>query len=61
MSVRPCQFQPLKKCPGHVEEDCEDKRETLCTGKYNECNLETWLLLADKMNLNSLNEWCTCR
>ena len=56
MSVRPCQFQPLKKCPGHVEEDCEDKRETLYTGKYNDCNLETQLLLADRMNLNSSNE-----
>ena len=28
MSVRPYQFEPLKKCPGHVEEDCGDTGET---------------------------------
>ena len=59
MSVRPYQFKPLKKCSGHVE-DCGDKGETSNTGEYNECNLENQLLLADRMNLNSVKEWCTC-
>ena len=59
MSVRPYQFEYLKKCSGHVEEDCRDKGETSNTGEYNECNLETLLLLADRMNLNSVKEWCT--
>ena len=28
MSVRPYQFEPLKKCSGHVAEDCGDTGET---------------------------------
>ena len=60
MSVRLYQLEPLKKCPGHAEEDCGDKGETSNTGEYNECNLETQLLLAYRMNLNSVKECCTC-
>ena len=60
MSVRPYQFEPLKKCSGHVEEDCVDKGETSNAGEYNECNLETQLSLANRMNLNSVKERFTC-
>ena len=60
MSVKPYQLEPLKKCSGHVEEDCRDNEETSNTGQYNECYLEPQLSLADKMNLNSVKEWCTC-
>ena len=60
MSVRPYQFEPLKKCSWYVEEDCWDKGETSNTGEYNECYLETQLSLADRMNLNSVKEWWTC-
>ena len=60
MSVRPYQFEPLKKFLGHVEEDCGDKREASNTGEYNECYLGTQLSLADRMNLNSMKEWSTC-
>ena len=28
MSIRPYQFEPLKKRPGHVEKDCGDKGES---------------------------------
>ena len=47
MSVRPYQFEPLKKCSEHVEEDCGDNKKTSNTGKYNECYLETQLSLAE--------------
>ena len=60
MSVRPYQFEPLKKCSGRVEEDCGDKGKTSNTGEYNECYLETQLSLADRMNPNSVKEWCAC-
>ena len=60
MSVRPYQLEPLKKCSGHVEEDCEDKGEISNTGEYNECYLKTQLSLADRINFNSVKEWCTC-
>ena len=60
MSVRPYQFKPLKKCLEQVEEDYRDMGETSNTGQYNECYLETQLLLADRINLNSVKEWCTC-
>ena len=60
MSIRPYQFKPLKKCSGNAEEDCGDKGETSNLGEYNERNLETQLSLADRMNLNSVKEWCTC-
>ena len=60
MSVRPYQFEPLKKCSWYVEEDCWDKEETSNTGEYNECYLETQLSLADRMNHNSVKEWWTC-
>ena len=59
MSVMPYQSEILKKCSGHVE-DWRDKGETSNKGEYNECNLEAQLLLADRMNLNSVKEWCTC-
>ena len=39
-SVRPHQFEPLKKCSGKVEEDRRDKGKTLNVDD-NECNLET--------------------
>ena len=61
MSVRPYQFEPLKKCSENAEEDCGNKgEETSDLGKNNERNLETQLSLADRMNLNSVKEWCTC-
>ena len=60
MSVRPYQFKPLKKCSENGEEDCRDKGEISNLGEYNERNLETQLLLADRMNSNSVKEWCTC-
>ena len=28
-------------------------------GEWNECNLETQLSVADRMNFNSMKEWCT--
>ena len=60
MSFRPYQFEPLKKCSENAEEDCGDKGETSNPGKNNERNLETQLLLADRMNINSVKEWFTC-
>ena len=33
MSVRPYQFEPLKKCSENAEEDCRDKGETSNPGK----------------------------
>ena len=57
MSVRPYQFEPLKKCSGNAEEDCREKGKNLNPSEY---NLETQLSLADRMNLNSVKEWCTC-
>ena len=39
MSVRPYQFEPLKKCSENAEEDCRDKGETSNPGKNNERNL----------------------
>ena len=60
MSVRPYQYEPLKKCSGNVEEDCGDKGDTSNTGEYNERNLETQLSPADRMNLTSVKEWCPC-
>ena len=60
MSVRPYQFEPLKKCSGNTEEDCRDKGEVSNPDEYNERNLETQLSLADRMNLDSVKEWCTC-
>ena len=60
MSVRPYQFEPLKKCSENAEEDCGDKGETSNPGKNNERNLETQLSLASRMNFNSVKEWCTC-
>ena len=58
--VRPYQFEPLKKYLKHVEEDCRDNGKTSNMGEYDECNLETQLLLVDRINLNSVKEWCTC-
>ena len=60
MSVRPYQFEPLKKCPGNAKEDCGDKGKASYAGEYNERNLENQLSLADRMNLDSVKEWCTC-
>ena len=60
LSVRLYKFEPLKKCSGSAEEDCGDKGETLNSGENNERNLETQLSLADRMNLNSVKEWCIC-
>ena len=44
----------------HVEEDCRDNGKTSSMGEYDECNLEIQLLLVDRINLNSVKEWCTC-
>ena len=53
-------LNPLKKYLKHVEEDCRDNGKTSNMGEYDECNLETQLLLVDRINLNSVKEWCTC-
>ena len=36
-----------------------DKGEGSYLGEYSEHNLETQLSLADRMNLDSVKEWCT--
>ena len=60
MSVRRYQFERLKKCSRNAEEDWGNKGEASNPGEYNERNLETQLSLADRMNINSVKEWCTC-
>ena len=60
MSVRPYQFEPLKNCSRNAKEDSGNKGEASNPGEYNERNLETQLSLADRMNINSVKEWCTC-
>ena len=59
MSIQPYQFELLYKCSGNAEEGSGDKGEASYLGEYNEHNLETQLLLADRMNLDSVKECCT--